>query len=71
MAELLKKQVTAPVRFTETVEQLVSLGVDRVLEVGPGQVLTGLVARIARRMRRGNFGCMGDLEEACSLVSNS
>ena len=71
MAELLKKQVTAPVRFTETIEQLVSLGVDRVLEVGPGQVLTGLVARIARRMRRGNFGCMGDLEEACSLVSNS
>ena len=71
MAGLLTEQVTAPVRFTETIEQLVRLGVDRVLEVGPGHVLTGLVARTARRLRRGNFASMGDLVEACSLVSNT
>lgn len=71
MAGLLTEQVTAPVRFTEIIEQLVRLGVDRVLEVGPGHVLTGLVARTARRLRRGNFCSMGDLVEACSLVSNA
>ena len=55
--ELLERQVTAPVRFTEMVEKLAELGVDRFLEVGPGRVLTGLVARIqhgvvARASRR-------------------
>src|SRR5262245_8049329 len=39
---LLEQQVTAPVRFVECVRKLVSLGVTRVLEVGPGSVLSGL-----------------------------
>jgi len=50
--ELLSAQVTAPVRFTEMVEALMRMGVTHVLEVGPGRVLTGLVARIAPGVRR-------------------
>ncbi|CAG0975272.1 [acyl-carrier-protein] S-malonyltransferase [Myxococcaceae bacterium] len=49
---LLAAQVTSPVRFTEMVEQLRAMGVSRVLEVGPGRVLTGLVARIAPDLGR-------------------
>jgi [acyl-carrier-protein] S-malonyltransferase len=49
---LLAAQVTSPVRFTEMVERLRAMGVSRVLEVGPGRVLTGLVARIAPDLGR-------------------
>jgi [acyl-carrier-protein] S-malonyltransferase len=62
--ELLRRQVTAPVRFVELVEQLAALGVERVLEVGPGRVLTGLVARVARGLSRANLAGLDDLPGA-------
>ena len=43
---LLVEQVTAPVRWAEIVQELARLGVGRVVEVGPGTVLGGLVRRI-------------------------
>ncbi|MCX5730310.1 MAG: ACP S-malonyltransferase [Deltaproteobacteria bacterium] len=43
---LLVEQVTAPVRWVEIVQELARLGVGRVVEVGPGTVLGGLVRRI-------------------------
>jgi [acyl-carrier-protein] S-malonyltransferase len=45
--ELLERQVTAPVRWEESVHCLTGLGVDAVVEVGAGNVLGGLVRRIA------------------------
>jgi [acyl-carrier-protein] S-malonyltransferase len=42
---LLFEQVTAPVRWVESVERLAALGVTRYLEFGAGAVLTGLVGR--------------------------
>ncbi len=62
---LLEAQVTAPVRFTEMVERLSQLGVTRFLEVGPGRVLSGLVARIQRHSQRANLSSCADLDRAC------
>jgi [acyl-carrier-protein] S-malonyltransferase len=45
--DLLTRQVTAPVRWEESVERLASMGVTRAIEVGAGNVLAGLVRRIA------------------------
>jgi len=42
----LAAQVTAPVRWEESVHALAGLGVRRALECGPGRVLTGLIKRI-------------------------
>jgi [acyl-carrier-protein] S-malonyltransferase len=47
IAELLARQVTAPVRWEESVQRLAGLGIRRALEVGAGSVLAGLVKRIA------------------------
>ncbi|MCU0670558.1 MAG: ACP S-malonyltransferase [Myxococcota bacterium] len=66
---LLARQVEAPVRFTEMVERLVALGATRVLEVGPGRVLAGLVARIAPSLARANLGRIEDLAAAAHFVS--
>jgi [acyl-carrier-protein] S-malonyltransferase len=69
--ELLRAQVTAPVRFTEMVARLSQLGVTRFLEVGPGRVLSGLVARIERRSQRASLGGWADIESACEFASQA
>jgi [acyl-carrier-protein] S-malonyltransferase len=48
MAGLLVQQVTAPVKFTQAARGLVKEGVKTFVEVGPGNVLSGLVRRIDR-----------------------
>ena len=45
--ENLLKQLTSPVRWTQTVRNMVADGADHFLEIGPGTVLQGLVHRIA------------------------
>lgn len=48
---LLMEQVTAPVRWQESMEALVKMGVEAVIEVGPGKVLSALMRRIARQVK--------------------
>ena len=45
--ENLLRQLTSPVRWTQTVQNMVADGADYFLEIGPGTVLQGLVGRIA------------------------
>ena len=45
---LLVRQLSSPVRWTETVAALVGSGARRIVECGPGGVLAGLVKRITR-----------------------
>jgi [acyl-carrier-protein] S-malonyltransferase len=46
--EVLIRQVTAPVRWEESVRLLIDEGVNTFVEVGPGRVLTGLLRQIER-----------------------
>ena len=41
-------QLTAPVRWTQSVQNMVADGADEFIELGPGKVLQGLVGKIAR-----------------------
>jgi [acyl-carrier-protein] S-malonyltransferase len=49
--KLLVDQVTAPVRWQESVEVLLQMGVESILEVGPGRVLSALIRRIDRKVK--------------------
>jgi [acyl-carrier-protein] S-malonyltransferase len=49
LREGLKRQVTAPVRWEESMRMLRSEGVEVFLEVGPGKVLSGLLRQIDRK----------------------
>jgi [acyl-carrier-protein] S-malonyltransferase len=42
----LVRQVSSPVRWVESVQRMIAMGVRRFVEVGPGNVLTGLIKRI-------------------------
>ncbi len=43
-------QLTAPVRWTQTMQQMIADGVSSFTEVGPGKVLQGLVKKVDRKM---------------------
>ena len=51
MGPLLVEQLTAPVRFTQAAQALLREGVHTFVEVGPGNVLSGLVKRIDRDVK--------------------
>ena len=68
---LLEQQVTAPVRFTEMIEFLAAAGVDRVLEIGPGRVLVGLVARVSRDLERQSLGIAKELDDAADFAAGA
>ncbi|TME29733.1 MAG: ACP S-malonyltransferase [Chloroflexi bacterium] len=65
----LEVQVYSPVRWVETLQRLAELGCDRFLEVGPGQVLTGLVRRTLPDVKAASFGALADLDAAAALVA--
>lgn len=49
--ELLLKQLYSPVRFEESIRNIIEEGVDAIVEVGPGNVLCGLVRKIDRKTK--------------------
>ncbi len=51
LRDALIRQVDSPVRWVESVQRLAAEGVDRAIEVGPGNVLAGLVKRIDRSIK--------------------
>ncbi|MBD7964325.1 ACP S-malonyltransferase [Fictibacillus norfolkensis] len=57
--EKLIEQLYSPVRWEETVRELMDLGVDTFVEIGPGKVLSGLVKKVNRRA---NVIAVSDLE---------
>ncbi|MBF0644173.1 ACP S-malonyltransferase [Desulfuromonas acetoxidans] len=59
---LLVSQVSAPVRWDESVRYMVEQGVERFIEIGPGKVLCGLIKRIERRMPVANVENLASLK---------
>ena len=51
LRDALVRQIDSPVRWVESVQRLAREGVDRALEIGPGNVLAGLVKRIERGIK--------------------
>ena len=64
LASLLVDQLTEPVRFTQAAGELVKGGVTTFVEIGPGNVLSGLVKRIDRSVRTISVNDLASLEKA-------
>jgi [acyl-carrier-protein] S-malonyltransferase len=65
---LLSEQVTSPVRWIECVQELMRLGVTRMVEVGPGKVLSGLAKRIDKSVEVVNVEDVASLEKALAVL---
>jgi len=61
LRDALVRQVSAPVRWVESMQLLMSHGVDTFVEAGPGKVLSGLMRQISRDVK------MLNVEDAASL----
>ncbi len=59
--ELLVRQVSSPVLWESSVQQMVDMGVERFIEIGPGKVLSGLVKRTAKG------ACVANVEDVATL----
>ena len=60
---LLVEQVVSGVRWRESMEYLVSKGVNEVIEIGNGEVLTGLMKRVDSEVKRVNLSTPESIEE--------
>lgn len=61
LREELAQQIVSPVQWTRTIEYLASHGVETFVEVGAGQVLSGLVKRIAKSATILSVGSSADV----------
>ena len=68
---ILTEQVYRPVRWSATIQALSASGVDTVVEMGPGKVLTGLARRIERGLTGIPVTDIATLEKALELTASS
>lgn len=66
--ELLVQQVTGTVRWRESVEAMVKLGVTNFYEIGSGKVLSGLVKRIAPEAEACTVGTPAEIEALAKVL---
>jgi [acyl-carrier-protein] S-malonyltransferase len=65
----LKRQVTAPVRWEESIRVLRAQGVEAFVEVGPGKVLTGLLRQIDRQAEGLHAEDLASLQEVLTRLA--
>lgn len=68
LREELAQQIVSPVQWTRTVEYLVDHGVETFVEIGVGQVLAGLIRRIAKGATIVSVGAVADLASAAERL---
>src|SRR6185369_4793406 len=59
----LLRQVASPVRWVESVQKMISMGVKRFVEVGPKSVLTGMIKRIDDSVELVNVSDVASIEK--------
>ena len=65
----LVRQLYSPVRWTETVEKMATNGIEVLVEIGPGKVLTGLTSRIVKELAAGAVNDVKSLDAVKELFA--
>jgi [acyl-carrier-protein] S-malonyltransferase len=69
--DALIRQVTHPVRWLDSIHEMIDAGVTIFVEVGPGKVLSGLLRQIDRSIRAFNVEDSAGLEAALEKIAQS
>jgi [acyl-carrier-protein] S-malonyltransferase len=67
--QALIQQVSRPVLWQQSVERMIADGVELFVEIGPGKVLSGLIGRINKRIRRTNIESPQDFPAAREAIN--
>jgi [acyl-carrier-protein] S-malonyltransferase len=70
LRDLLVRQLYSPVRWTESVQAMQAMGVDTLIECGPGKVLSGLNKKVDRAFNVANIGDVAGLAKALELLNS-
>jgi [acyl-carrier-protein] S-malonyltransferase len=70
IAGSLSRQVCAPVRWTESVQRLIRVGVKLFVELGPGKVLCGLIRQIDRTVKTANVEDPPSLAQTLEIIKS-
>ena len=71
LAALLVDQLTAPVKFTQAARELMRQGVKVFVEVGPGNVLSGLLKRIDRSVKAIPVSDLASIEKLREIIHSA
>ena len=71
LGTILVDQLTSPVKFTHATRELVDKGVKTFVEVGPGNVLSGLVKRIDRSVKTVSVNNLSSLDKLKETLSRA
>lgn len=66
--ELLARQISSSVRWQQSVENMISQGVDTFVEIGPGRTLTGFLRKINREVKSYNVQTAEDIDQVISAL---
>lgn len=61
--ELLKMQISNPIRWKNIIEDMIQQGVDTFIEIGPGTALTKMITRISKKVRMFNVNNAESFEQ--------
>ena len=62
------RQITSPVQWEDSIRRMIASGVSSLIEIGPKNVLTGLVKRIDKNIRTSNIENKDSLKEAMDII---
>ena len=68
--QALVRQTESPVRWVESIQHMVSAGIDRIVECGPGKVLTGLIKRIDKHCQTMSVYDDNSLQQALAALTS-
>ena len=68
LKEVLKEQICHSVQFTQSIETMLSMGIDTFIEIGPGHSLSGFVRKTSRDVKTYSIDTVADMEKVLQEV---
>ena len=66
--EILANHITMPVRFEQGIQEMLNMGIDTFIEIGPGKTLAGFLKRIDRKLKCITIETVEDLKKLEALA---